>query len=478
MSSVPSREFPNSAVSGAPIVEIKPGLERMRRLLESKDVSSDQIRFLHLAGTNGKGSLGCFCACILVEAGWKVGWFSSPHLHDRTESIRVMGPGTNADDLMQNLDRWNIPDSELALRIQHLADDARTTAEGLQDPPSAFELLTAAALEYFRDRQCDWVIWETGMGGLDDATNIIDAPAACLITAIGLDHVQWLGETFVDIARHKAGIIKTGCPVYLYDPTDAIEDPMEADKVYHVVAEVCQKNGSELNLISSQSLQIISRGWDGQRFTLVDNLEAVPFHTKQLGVFQPQLASMAIRLFRDMGVADEHIRQGIAAAAWPARMELCRNPSMNGAPIFLDGAHNPQSCRALEQTLAYLVPDQRIVFLTGILADKDIRSMLEPVFQSTAYHTDVIICTRPDSERAMSGKVLAEHTAALLGRTPVRLQFNPNKMYNDSGLVFYSEDPAEAARFALEIRDQEHRPLCAFGSFYLAGAIRSILIQS
>ena len=238
-------------------------------------------------------------------------------------------------------------------------------AEG-EEHPTEFELVTAVGFRYFADRQCDVVVLETGLGGRLDSTNVIVKPLACIITALGYDHMDRLGNTLAEIAEEKAGIIKAGCPVFLYRPQDLDLPPAEAAAAEQVIRARCAERLAPLHLVRRDELILQDYGWHGQSF--YDTVSGLTLRTRLLGVIQPMNAAMAVRACRALGLADDRqIADGIAAARWPARLELLREDP----PILLDGAHNPQGCQALAASLNRLLPDRPLVMLMGVLQDKD-----------------------------------------------------------------------------------------------------------
>lgn len=470
---------------------IKPGLERIQYLLQLQSNPQQNMRFIHIAGTNGKGSLGSYCNAILAAAGYKVGWFSTPHLQRQTESIRITDGLKGIDSLYSDERYGEISEKEYQKISQKIKLSCEQMILNGLDTPSEFELMTAIALLHFNYKKCDWVIWETGMGGRLDATNILKNPYACMITAIGMDHSDWLGSNYVDIAREKAGIIKQNSNVYLYSPQYAIDNYEEAILVEEVFKNICSQKNAVLEIISNDNISVLKRSIEGQSFKLAKKNKT--YHISQLAVYQPLLAKMAIsvcsKILQQHGLAKktenkihkDPIQYGLSAARWPARLELCNKAALDVQkhirPILLDGAHNPQGCQALAKSLQELLPSQEIIFLTGVLADKNKEKMFRPVFVSDSYSVDIIICTRPASDRAMMAGDLAKHVAELSGREALRLPSSPHNGYNDADLVYYDDDPVRAALFAVELSARMQKPLCVFGSLYLAGAVREFLIK-
>ncbi len=471
---------------------IVPGLERIRALLNNLGNPQNNLSFIHIAGTNGKGSTGCFCNALLAAEGYRVGWFSTPHLMRRSESIRVTDGTSGLNLLQEDETTGEISDSAFASIIAELKLAIAKMQAQDQGWPSEFELMTAAAILHFSREGCDQVIWETGMGGTGDATNIIDKPKAVIITALGLDHSSWLGDDIISIAGQKAGIIKNGSPVWLYDPQAAFEYRAEAEAVLTLFEHVCEAKQAKLNLVAFADFEVIEHKLDGQVFCEVSdsgqNLlpdessrSTLCHKIKMPGSYQPLLALLAIRACSYLigrTTLSERQEQALTQAVWPARFELCRPQTAESGPVILDGAHNPQGCRALAESLAELLPGRRIIFLTGMLADKDIESMLYYVFLSDRYQCGPIICTEPQNPRAMPAAELASRIAKLTGRRVISLPISPDNSYNNSDLVIYEKDTVRAADFALALDRDSQEALCAFGSLYLAGAVRRQLLNN
>lgn len=472
---------------------IKPGLERIKKLLELIGNPQHDFKVIQVAGTNGKGSFGCYCNAILAQADFRVGWFSSPHLIRRSESIRVINGSRDLMRLSTDETYGEISEASVQryIEILNLAIDKMEDSDvGI---PSEFERLTAMACLHFQAEHCDVVIMEAGMGGLEDATNIFSAPLVSVITALGFDHAAWLGSDAVSVAGHKAGIIKKNRPVWLYDPLDSFAGVDEAEAALAVIQRVCGEKKAVLNIVSSNDYEVISRDIYGQSFRL-KSFGEISFDILMPAVYQPQLAAMAIAvclyLFKnelDFGnsfindksstkLLQNIILPAIRLARWPGRFELLAGASEAHGSIILDGAHNPQGCQALADTLGELTANRRIVFLVGMLVDKDVELMLKPLLMSDRYVVDSVICTTPLNARALAAYALAEHIAAITERELFALPTMHHNSYNDADLVFYSEDVGIATDYAVSLNDSSDKVLCVFGSLYLIGAVRQLLL--
>ena len=326
----------------------KPGLDRIRTLLEALGNPHQKLQFVHIAGTNGKGSTAAMVDSCLRAAGYKVGMFTSPFINRFNERIQVNG--------------IPIPDQDLV----QLVEQVQPAAQAMEDVPTEFELITALGMLYFVQQNCDIVVLEVGLGGALDSTNIIPPPACAIITALGMDHVKELGPTLADIAAAKAGIIKPGSPVVSYGG-----EP-EADKV---IADTARAQGAPLTVVDFSRLQLRSASLDGLVFDF-DGLEGLtlPF----LASYQARNAAVAITALRALrgrgwNISDQAIRQGLAQVRWPGRFELLRRDP----PFLLDGSHNAHGMRATVASLRERFPGEKFVFLISIMADKDWDKMLQ-----------------------------------------------------------------------------------------------------
>ena len=318
----------------------KPGLDRTRALLAALGDPHKGLRFVHVAGTNGKGSTAAMLDSCLRCAGYRVGLFTSPYINRFNERIQVDGVP--------------IPDGDLV----RLVEQVRPAASAMTDVPTEFELITALGMLYFAQERCDIVVLEVGLGGALDSTNVIDPPACAVITALGMDHVQELGPTLADIAAAKAGIIKPGSPVVSYGGAP------EADRVIAAAAAAC---GAPLTVVDFARLTLRGAGLEGQTFDY-DGLTGLTLPL--LARYQPRNAVVAIEALRALRargwqIPDSAIRQGLAQVRWPGRFELLRRDP----PFLLDGSHNAHGMRATADSLRALFPGEKFVFLVSIMAD-------------------------------------------------------------------------------------------------------------
>ena len=418
--------------------ESRLGLERTVELLERMGNPQDRLKFVHVAGTNGKGSTCAYIESALRAAGYKTGLFTSPYIIEFEERIRVNGQNISIDDLR---------DVTLFVR-----EHAEAMAELTGEHPTEFELMTAVAFEHFARSACDIVVCEVGMGGRLDSTNVIDPPEACVIVRIGLDHTDMLGDTPAAIAAEKAGIIKPGSPVVVYP-----QDTEEAEDAIRAKAAEC---GNAVYAPDFSQLAVGGVVGGLRTFTYGDG----EFRTRLLGNYQPFNAVMAIetvRALRERGwnVDDATLRQGIEDAVWPGRFEVVESGNVCEA-VVVDGGHNPQGAQVLAESLANVFPEKRIVFLMSVLADKDYRSMVRAVIPlGSAW----VCVTSPNVGRALSGDDLAaavREEAAALGV--------------DCGSVEVAPDFAAAMSRAKALAGDEGI-VCAWGSLYSLSKLKDAL---
>jgi dihydrofolate synthase/folylpolyglutamate synthase len=347
----------------------KPGLERIKLLCDALGNPESKLKFIHVAGTNGKGSFCAMLESILRNAGYKTGLFTSPYIKVFNERMQVNGKMIGDDEL-----------AEITAYVKPIADS-------MKDKPTEFELITAIGFEYFKRNVCDVVILEAGMGGRLDSTNIITTPVLSVITGIALDHTAFLGDTVEAIAKEKAGIIKDGIPV-LYGGRD--------ESARAVIEDTAKEKNSEFFTVEHSNLLIKKTSLEG---TLFDFNGYKDMRVSLLGTYQPENACAvlsAVDILKKQGfnVSKESIKAGLLTAKWPARFEiLCRDPL-----IIFDGAHNPQGIDASVESIKTYFKDKRVLVMTGVLKDKDyyyIARRLKEV-------TDTAFVFTPENPRALS----------------------------------------------------------------------------
>ncbi|MBE6702640.1 MAG: folate family ECF transporter S component [Ruminococcaceae bacterium] len=394
----------------------RPGLTRMTELLGKLGNPQDKLRFIHVAGTNGKGSFCAMTESILRAAGYKTGLFVSPYIKDFNERICVAGAPIGNEDLAR------------ATAI------VRPVADSMADAPTEFELITAIGFVHFLSCQCDIVVLETGMGGRLDSTNVIKAPLFAVITGIAMDHMSFLGDTVEKIAAEKAGIIKPGAPV-LWGGRDAA--------ARRVIADRAAEMGCTMIATEDTPLTVREMTLSG---TVADYGEWQQVRLPLLGSYQPRnLANVlaAVPLMRGAGlsVSDEAVRAGLATARWPGRFEkLCENPL-----IFSDGAHNPEGVEAAVESIKTYFPGEKVLLLLGVMADKDYRGMVEALAPVAA---EAFTLT-PDNPRSLPAADFA-------------------KAFAEGGVPATAFDTVEeAVRTAVARAKETGKPLISLGSLYM-----------
>jgi dihydrofolate synthase/folylpolyglutamate synthase len=333
------------------------GLENTRKLAALAGNPQDKLRFIHVAGTNGKGSTCAMLESIYHAAGLRVGLFTSPHLVSFRERIQV--------------NRQLIPENELARLVEEIQPLLKQFPA--DNHLTLFEVVTVMALKFFVEQKCDLVIWETGLGGRLDATNIV-MPLASVITNIAFDHQQWLGDTLEKIAAEKAGIIKPGIPVVT--ATDAPE-------ALAVIEKIARKKNAPLKIVTTERLAPPLLG-EHQKVNVALALATVETLQKQIPV------------------SKEKIREGLAGVNWPGRLQLIEKPE--GQKFLLDGAHNVASVKVLREALEKNFPTKERTLVLGVLQDKDWREICKILSPLAAK----IFLVPVASERSANPKELAE----------------------------------------------------------------------
>ena len=403
-----------------------PGLARSRELLGLLGNPEQKLKFVHIAGTNGKGSTAAMLASVLQRAGYRTGLYTSPHLLRFHERMRVNGEEIDDQSLIA------------------LTNTVRNAAESMSEMPTGFEIMTAIAFLYFVQKQCDIVSLEVGLGGRMDSTNVIPAPEVCVVANIGLEHTAILGDTVEKIAAEKCGIIKHGAHAVLFGQSEGVEN---------VAREKCAQEGVALTITAQEKLERISSSLDGQVFKYRSR---GPYHLRLLGEYQLLNALTVIDVcnaLRSRGwdrLTDEAIDAGLSAAQWPGRLELLRR-----RPDFIvDGAHNPQCVDALMDSLAALYGDKKLIFLTGVLRDKDWQRMLRRALPLAK----AFVVITPPSARALDENELA----AWLNAQGVQ--------------AIPAKDTDDGVRRALELAGEDDA-ICSWGSLYFTGEVRRVLTE-
>lgn len=394
----------------------RPGLERITELLEKLNNPQDGLKFIHIAGTNGKGSNSAMLESILRAAGYKTGLFVSPYIKHFNERICVNGRPISNEDL--------------AAATAHV----RPFADSMADAPTEFELITAIGLVHFLKEQCDVVVLETGMGGRLDSTNVIKDPLVCVITGIAMDHTAFLGDTVEKIAAEKAGIIKKGAPVIWGG----------YDKAARAVIE---RKAAEMSssFVAAEDTPITVREMTLSG-TVVDYGKREGIKLPLLGSYQPQnlatvLSCVDALQARGIAVSEDAVREGIATVRWRGRFEkLCDKPL-----IFSDGAHNPEGIAAAAKGIRHYFEGKPVALLTGVMADKDYTDMVATLAPLSCR----VFTLTPDNPRSLSAAEYAE-------------------VYRKAGIEASAHDTVEdAVAAAVAYARETGVPLFSLGSLYM-----------
>lgn len=404
----------------------KLGLHNIGTLLGLMGDPHKKLKYIHVAGTNGKGSTVAFISSILKASGYKVGIYTSPYIQRFTERIRI-----NEEE---------ISDAELA-RLTGLVKCKvdEMVARG-ENHPTEFEIVTTIAFQHYLEKGCDVVVLEVGLGGRFDSTNIIDTPDLAVITTISYDHMDRLGDTLEKIAFEKAGIIKNGGDVVVY------EQSPEADAVFQ---RACDEREAMLCRADFSSLELLEYDINGQIF----NFEGYKkLEISLLGEHQTKNAALSIKgaeLLKSKGysITEASIRLGLKNARWPGRFELLkRDPA-----LLIDAAHNSECAIVLKKALNKYFPGKRFTYILGVLMDKDYMAMMDAVLPGC--HR--VITVTPNSTRALPARDLAVAARAYCKN------------------VHVSDTIEEAIKLSLQNATSDD-VICAFGSLYYIGEVREV----
>ena len=403
---------------------LRPGLGRTQQLLDALGNPQNTVRCIHVAGTNGKGSVCAMLYSILRAAGYRTGMFTSPYIRNFRERMQADGE--------------MIGENELA----EITSLVRSHVERMEEKPNEFEIITAIGFEFFRRRGVEYVILEVGLGGRLDPTNVIQNPLLSIITDIDFDHTAVLGNTIQAIAAEKAGIIKEGCPC-LYGGRDS--------SACRTIRSVAEMRHASFYTVDRSDYRVSEMTLDG---TIFDFQNYVGLQLPLLGTYQPFNAAIvltALGILEEQGVTgtEQQLREGLSQVRWPARFELMRRTPT----VICDGGHNPQGVRAAVQSVQAYFPEQTVNILVGVMQDKAYDEMIETLKPITAQAFTVT----PDNPRALSAQELASH-------------FNSHKI---PATPFASI--ASAVQAAIEDSKATDRPLICLGSLYLYGSVADVL---
>ncbi len=409
----------------------RPGLSRTQELLAKLGNPEKEMKFIHVAGTNGKGSTCAMLNSVLVEAGYKVGLYTSPYIVRFNERMQINGAPISDGEL-----------AELVSEIQPIAD-------GMEDKPTEFEIISALAFLYYKRNNCDVVVLEVGMGGRLDSTNVIESPLVSVITGIALDHTGVLGNTIAEIASEKAGIIKQGCPV-VYGGRD--------DEAYEVICDTAIALGSRVVRTHHSNIRIKSMSVEG---TVFDYLPFLDLKLSLLGKYQLDNAATVLETVKVLNrsgfhISVRHIQKGLGNARWRARFELLAKEP----PVVFDGSHNIQGITAAVESIKRFFctgkKNKKVVLLMGVLADKDYHDMVGILSPLAAR----VYTVTPPSPRALASDKLAS-------------------VFEGFGVESLPYETIEGGvSAAYEYARAQNMPLVMLGSLYMYGEVYESFIKA
>ena len=401
---------------------IHPGLERIEELCRAVGNPQDRLNFVHVAGTNGKGSTSTMIAGALTACGKKTGLFTSPYVSEFLERIQLDGKPCGRELFAKCVTQLEPIVAEMATRDMQ---------------PTEFEVITAAAFMVFEKAGCDACVLEVGLGGRLDSTNVIKNPLVSVIASISLDHTAILGETVEEIAKEKCGIIKTNCQTVCY--------PWQEKGAFEVINDTCERMNSTLYIPNVRGITAVENRIDGVKFTY----NSTEYTLSMSGEYQVYNAVTAIEACRVLGLDEAGIKQGVESARVPARMEVISSSPL----VLLDGGHNEDGGKAVSGSLASMLGGKRILAVIGMMADKNVESYLGKVAPLCSF---VAATTVADNPRAMSADELEKKA----------------KKYCSNTKSF--DTAINAIEYAKE-NIAHYDCLLVCGSLYLAGEVRSKL---
>jgi dihydrofolate synthase/folylpolyglutamate synthase len=409
---------------------IVPGLDSIRELLKRLGDPQKKLQFVHVAGTNGKGSVCTFVASVLKCAGYKVGRYLSPTIFTYRERIQVNDKNISVRALCAGVER-----------IKKICDEM--TAEGLAHP-TPFEIETALGFLYFVEKKCDIVVLETGMGGALDATNIVENTLVAVLTPISMDHMQFLGKTLGEIAAQKAGILKRGCTaVSAQQAPEAQEVILKKSKELDCAIQICRKD----------DIFGVKYGLEKQRFSYG---EQEKLEITLAGRYQIENAALAVEVLQALSekgfaVSQEKLRQGLREAKWAGRFSIIAKK-----PLFIvDGAHNEDAAKRLAESIEFYFTNKRIIYIMGVLRDKEYEKLIA---QTHCFADQIITLTPPGNPRALAAYDLACEVA---------------KVHRNVTAVDSLEDAVEMSLLLAGKEDV----IIAFGSLSYLGRLMEIVAE-
>ncbi len=399
-------------------------LTRITKLCELLGNPQDRCKFIHIAGTNGKGSVSAFIHSALVDAGLKTGLFTSPFIYDFNERIQINGESISDEKLIAVMERVKCATEQML-------------SEGFEHP-TEFELITACAFLYFEEEKCDIAVLEVGLGGILDSTNVIKSPLASVITSISYDHTEYLGNTLEEIAKNKCGIIKENSYVISY--------PIQQDEVFSVIEKTCEEKKSKFIIPDLSELEIGNVSLSGNEFVY----KGTSYKTALIGKYQIYNAITAISALETLSncghkITAENIQNGLKHAKWPARFEILRKEPF----VIADGSHNEDGMTSFVREASKLLDSKKTVCVFGMLKDKEYDKCLKLLSQIS----DTVIVTEVDSPRF---------------ETVENLSATAKKYFKN---VYSEKENLGAVKKAKEIADNDG-VIVALGSLYMMKNIK------
>ena len=406
------------------------GLDRIYALMEEMGNPQEKVKVIHVAGTNGKGSVCSMISSVLMNAGYKVGVYTSPHLEKYNERFRINGIDITDDDFVRNM--------EYTIKMCE-----KIKEKGIGQP-TVFEVVTAAAFNYFAENKVDYLVLEVGMGGRCDATNVVSKPLLSVIVSISMDHMDYLGNTLSALAYEKGGIIKENCPTLLY---------AKEKEVLDVIKGICAEKDSKLYTFKDENISVKNADINGTIFDVkTDDFDIKNVKIKLLGDYQfinGAEAALACAILEKEGVKiDENaFKNGMEKASWSGRMEIVSKDPV----VILDGAHNIDGIHMLAQSLKKYFKNEKLTLLIGILGDKEYEKMVDTLMPLASK----VVFTEPQSERKWHVDELSKLT----------------DKYNVE--IHTEKDIEKAFNMAKSITAKDDALICC-GSLYLIGALYKI----
>ena len=407
------------------------GLERMTSLMHELGDPQDELKCIHVAGTNGKGSVCKYIYEVLEAQGYRTGLYTSPFLEVFNERIE--------------LDHEFISDEDLQTYTDRVLEKVKVLTDRGEDSPTEFEVITAVAFLYFKEKNADYVVLEVGLGGIGDSTNLIKEPLVSVITSISFDHTDRLGNTLAEIAGNKAGIIKSGCPVV----TSARDD-----EALEVIREKAQECGSEIYETRDITAEIVNESLSGTSFDITLGAQYYGLQISMIGEHQIENSACALKAIevlqdeREIEIGIDAIYEGLKKAKQIGRFEVMSDDPL----VIIDGAHNPDGARTLREGYEKLLKGKNLIMVTGMLRDKDTEHIIGE-FRKIA---GSFIATEPDNPRKLSADELKE------------------LLIKQGGRAEAYEDNKAALERAYELAVDYDGIICA-GSLYLIGKLRTLI---